>query len=132
MVEEMTSSYDTDGKFIAGWYRPGFVNTIGGGLQINLWAISLGAQVGVNNLYVYRQVEDELNIDASLGVHIKLGLGFIVDDWIKIQAYLVSIQPSFADVAQIAKGIFDAKTQKFAVDKFMGSMVPAIMLVVRI
>jgi len=83
-VSSMTSTLDTStGSYSSGYYRPGFLNTFSLGIRPRIGPFSIMAAVGINQLYVYKEGEDELDI-PPVGVHLKLGAGFRFAKWLGI------------------------------------------------
>lgn len=134
-IEAMTGSVivDDQGNVIGyqpGYSRPGFVNAIDAGLQIELFGLMASLQVGVNNIYVYKQDELGARGNMDYGANLKLALGLKLAGAIRLDIMAVSIQSSFEDVISIFKGMASESTRALAMQKFTKQIVPAVLLVI--
>lgn len=136
IVESMTGAFEEDpndpeaGFYREGYYRPGFLNMFDVGIRLSLGPVIGFAEMGINTLYVYRQKEDELEIDSGVGANIRLGVGARFDWW-GLTLAISSIQPSLDQTFELIRNLTsdDAFTQDKAKEMFADTLVPSLMFV---
>jgi hypothetical protein len=129
----LTSGFGT-GSISEGYFRPGFLNTFNAGIRPTFGPVSLMASVGINQLYVYRQGADNLNV-PPIGVNLKLGAGFRLAKWLGLTVTGMTVFGDFNDLSDTLKAVASKATteeQKFvqqeALDRILNNLFPAITL----
>lgn len=83
-VTDMTATfYETGGEiyYQPGPFRPGFLNLWDVGLKLVLGPIVAHTELGVNNIYVYKQADLEERFESNFGANWRIGLGLKLDRW---------------------------------------------------
>lgn len=125
-VSQMTGRIDpATGTYTDGYYRPGFMNTYDVGFRPRIGPISLLATVGVNQMYVYRQAEDGMEV-PPLGVNLRVGAGIRFAKWI---GGVFSATVPFADFQDMsdtleALGGDDTYLSGIASDRIKSNLLP--------
>lgn len=132
------------GIFYAGWdalvvpphiiqdwtpfYRPGFLNLFDAGLRLDIGPIIGYATLGVNNLYVYRQDEDNLTFNDDLGANLRLGVGLKFNHAWGVSLQGRSIFPSMDDLIYTLRGLGDPEARPFVVRRIRDGLIPALVV----
>jgi hypothetical protein len=126
VVEGMTSRYDPETGFAKeGIPRPGFLNLYDVGARLLLGPFVVSAQVGVNQLYVYKQ-EELPDFDPQFGANLRIGAG-LVFDWWGISIAGTSVFPNFEDVVSTLGGLAGSDfAREKALEKIASGLVPTI------
>jgi hypothetical protein len=105
--------------------RAGFLNLFGGGIRLLFGPFALYSTVGINNLYVYRQNEDNLDLNTGFGANLRLGAGLRFGMWgANISGTVVF--PGFADIVELFKDLADDRTRGRAVKTLRNNVVPSL------
>jgi hypothetical protein len=131
-TETMTGSWDGSTEtWTPGIYRPAVVSLYDAGFKLKLGSLSLSAQAGINQLYVYKQSELIDFTAPPLGVNLRLGAGLRLAKFLGLEAVIVTLQPSFQDAVDVIKGVAssDSVLQQSSLDRLTKQLIPSIQAV---
>lgn len=126
-VSQLTGTIDVESNgWKPGYFRPGFLNTINVGFRPTLGPLILSTTVGINTLYVYRQLDDELDT-PPLGVNLRLGVGLKLAKFLGITLSGTSV---FGDPRELvstlqALGSSNEFTQQLAIERILSNLFPS-------
>jgi hypothetical protein len=129
-VAQLTSVMDTStGSYSSGYYRPGFLNTFNLGIRPRIGPISVLATVGINQLYVYKQGPDGLEV-PPVGVNLRLGAGLRFANWIGVTVTGTTVFADFAELSSTlnALGGNDPFLKQMAQDRILNNLFPAVLM----
>ncbi len=109
-----------------GYYRPGFLNLYDAGVQFYLKPFLLYSEVGLNNVYVYKQGSGQA-IQNNFGANLRLGAG-LKWDWIGINLSGTSVFHSFSSMTNTLAELVNKESRERAVDKISNTLVPSLNL----
>jgi hypothetical protein len=131
-VSSMTGRFDiSQGSYVSGYYRPGFLNTFTLGIRPRIGPIHLMAGIGINQLYVYKQEEDSLEL-PDIGVHLKLGAGFRFTNWLGVSVTGTTVFSDFDSLMSTLEALSgdDEYLQERAMDTILSNLFPSVALVI--
>ena len=108
-----------------GHSRPGFLNLLGGGFRFHIGPVMLLTTVGINHIYVYKQDEDSLDFNSSLGANFRIGAGARFDWW-GLGLTGTSIFPTFEEMIRVLKGLVADSTREISLGELRKSLIPSI------
>lgn len=109
-----------------GYYRPGFLNLFDAGLRLVLGPIVVLAEIGVNNVYVYKQGTEDI---AGLGANLRLGAGLKFGMW-GVTLTGTSVFPTMEALIDTLKGLVADESRNWAVEQLVSGLVPSLMAVI--
>jgi hypothetical protein len=130
-VSQMTSSIDnSNGNFLPGYLRPGFLNTFNVGIRPRIGPVSVMASIGINSLYVYKAAADGLQL-PPVGVNLKLGVGMRLAKWFGITATGTSVFSDFQELTSTLDALTGSDTylKQIAQDRILNNLFPTVCLV---
>ena len=110
-----------------GYYRPGFLNLLDVGVRLFIGPVVGYAELGVNNIYVYKQGEDNLDA-AGLGANLRLGLG-LKYKMLGVNVSGTSVFPSVSFMLDVLKGLASDQTRNLSLQMIKEGLVPSLNLV---
>jgi len=125
MIQGMTGFTDENGRWVQGYYRPGFLNMFDVGFRFLLGPVAIFTTVGTNNIYVYRQSELP-DAGGSWGANLRLGAGLKFGFW-GVSATGTVIFPSFGYMVEVFKQLGSADNRQWALDQIVNGLVPSLM-----
>jgi len=131
-VSQMSGSIDTSsGAYIPGFYRPGFLNTFNVGIRPTIGPLSVIASVGINQMYVYKQEDDGLEI-PPVGVNLRVGAGFRLTKWLGLTATGTSVFADFDELSATLDALTgdDTYLQDIAKERILSTLFPIVTLVI--
>lgn len=124
LVSNMTGYWDDVNQFyVSGPYVPGFLNLYDVGLRIVLQPFLLYTELGVNNLYVYKN----LGNGGSFGANLRLGAGLKFGFW-GVNVSGTAVFSSFGLMADTLKKLVAESTRQEAISQIGQGLVPSINL----
>ena len=121
MVQNMTGYFDEKSQaYVTGVYAPGFLNLYDAGLRFSLKPFLVYAEVGTNNLYVYKNQGG-----GSFGANLRLGAGLRFNTW-GINVSGTSVFGSFGQLTDTLKGLVSTDTRNAAIQAITANLVPSI------
>jgi hypothetical protein len=133
IVESMTTRFiqRPDGSTVVqeGYFRPGFLNLIDAGIQIVLGPFVVSAELGVNQVYIYKQDELDPRPDANFGANVLVGAGLKFGTWgITGRAFVVfpDIESAIFTLSSLASS--DNEFAAAALDVVLDNLIPQIMV----
>jgi len=125
MIQGMTGKTADDGRWIEGYYRPGFLNMFDVGFRFLLGPVAIFTTVGTNNIYVYRQAEIEGG-GGSWGANLRLGGGLKMGFW-GVSATGTVIFPSFGNMIEVFRQLGSEQNREWALGQIVNGLVPSLM-----
>ncbi len=125
-ISNMTGSWDSvNNVYVEGPYVPGFLNLFDVGLRVILQPFVLYTTIGVNDIYVYKN----LGPGGNFGANLRLGAGLRFGFW-GVSLSGTAVFPSFGSMVQTLKQLVaqDAAIRNQAVSVIGDNLVPSINL----
>jgi hypothetical protein len=126
MISGMTGYQDEGGRWVEGYYRPGFLNLIGVGFRFILGPVVLSTTVGTNNIYVYKQSELGEGAGGSWGANLRLAALLKFGFW-GVGLTGTAIFPSFSTMIEVFRQLGSETNQQWALDQIVNGLVPSLM-----
>jgi hypothetical protein len=126
MIQGMTGYVDPEsGAWIQGPYRPGFLNLFDVGFRFILGPVVLTAEVGTNNIYVYRQAELPEGGGGNWGANLRLGAGAKFGFW-GVGLSGTAVFPSFGAMIEVFRQLGSEANRQWALDQIVNGLVPSL------
>jgi hypothetical protein len=120
-VSQQTSYWDGS-NMVSGPYAPGFLNLFDAGLIFTLRPFVLYAEVGTNNLYVYRNQGG-----GSFGANLRLGAGLRFGFW-GLNVSGTAVFPDLSTLGATLSKLGSAETRNSAVSAITNALTPSLNL----
>jgi len=135
MIENMTATFvkQDDGSTVyqEGYHLPGYLNLVDAGVRIILGPFSVQAALGINQIYVYKQIDMDDPPDGGFGANVLLGAGLKFGWWgVGLRGLVVfpSIDSAITTVASIFSD--DEEFAEQALQTFVDNLIPSLMFTI--
>jgi hypothetical protein len=123
LVQNMTGHFDEKtSSYVTGVYAPGFLNLYDAGLRLVLQPFLVYAEVGTNNLYVYKNQGG-----GSFGANLRIGAGLRFNTW-GVNLSGTSVFDSFDQLSKTLTKLASKDTANEAIAAIGKNIVPSINL----
>ena len=131
-IEQMTSNYERDDVTgletrTPGLYLPGIIQLYDAGIMLSLGPIQLGAEAGINELYVYNEAELPDPPDSSVGANL-MGTAGLRFGRLGATLRTIVLFPSIEDALLTLGAAFDS-TNEFQADAqeyLLNNIIPSV------
>lgn len=121
MTSNLTQRWDENGNPLGGYNVPGFLNLYDIGVRFVLQPFVLSAQMGINNVYVYK----EGLVPGMVGANVKIAAGLKFGIF-GVGGSLLKPFGSFNEMQRVLGGLLKANTREWATQEVTKSMIPSL------
>ncbi|MFH2113472.1 MAG: hypothetical protein ABIJ86_03050 [Spirochaetota bacterium] len=128
-VSGMTGYFDVaSGTYQNGIFRPGILGLFNIGIRPKIGPLLLMASTGINTLHIYKQEElaDADRASSSLGVNLRVGVGFKMNKLIGIMASGTVAFSDFDTMKSTLEALNDPDLADMASERIMSNLYPAV------